>query len=173
MLPCELHQLFDRDIPAGNIIAGLLAVVPTNIYHPLNGKNRLQSGPFMLLQPGNLLDLAAVFPLAVHRVCCDGLALNLQICKHFLKNRNLIRFFMNTFLGPGRHCYWSHMHLKFAGYCENIPALLCYNGNHFPRCSESAMQHIYNSFAYLFPVYHAQHSCECCFRWKFLYSQFF
>ena len=59
MLTNKCRQLFGRGVPAGNIIAGLPAVMSTNIHNPLNRENRLQSRPSVLFQPGNVLDFAA------------------------------------------------------------------------------------------------------------------
>lgn len=40
MLPSKFHQLNGGGVPAGNVITGLPAVVPTNLYNPLNRENR-------------------------------------------------------------------------------------------------------------------------------------
>lgn len=41
MFPGNFHQLFGRNIPAGNVIAGFPAVVSTSLYDTFNRENRL------------------------------------------------------------------------------------------------------------------------------------
>lgn len=51
MLPCQIHQLTRRCIPAGEVIACLFTVVSMGICNPLNHKYTLQLGP---VEPGNI-----------------------------------------------------------------------------------------------------------------------
>ena len=59
MLPGKRHKLFCRNISAGNIITGFYAVLSAHLNTALNGKNSLQTWPFVFLQPGNILHFAA------------------------------------------------------------------------------------------------------------------
>ena len=54
MLPRKTHQLARSCVPAGDVIACLLAVMTVIFYDPFNYKYALQPRPFLLRQPGNI-----------------------------------------------------------------------------------------------------------------------
>lgn len=59
MLSRKIHQMFDRDIPAGNVIICFLVMMLTSLYNPLHREDRPQSRPFLLFRSRNILDFSA------------------------------------------------------------------------------------------------------------------
>ena len=111
---------------------------------------------------------AASFPLAMHGVCCNNFALNIQISEHFLENRDLIRLFVDLLLCQcyAAACYIRTQNLQRA---VRLPGLGCaanrfpVHCNHFSRGSKPSAKKLQNNTAKFLSVHHAQYPSKCRF----------